>query len=325
MDGFTFRATSGSLGKVNIKHEIEEVRENDAYQIEVKVEDDMIFNDEAIAPKLETTFREIIKSDIYSIKSVTPTIYINKDVKIEENSAVVEPCSSMSFAGTTRIISSDSTDVYRYKFHGLQSETHNLEPMGIHVEEKPYRCSNCEKCCVQKGDFLEHQRLHTDEKSYWCYNCEKTQEHQITHMGKEPYRCSNCDSKFYCQCGLTQHQRTHTGEKPFQCRDCEKFFVYKCALEKHKRTHIDVQPYQCSNCDKYFVNQSSLVKHQSIHKEEKSFQCSQCEKCFVQKDALEEHQRIHRPYQCSICDKCFTRESALIQHQKMHRITRKKI
>ncbi|CAL4066008.1 unnamed protein product, partial [Meganyctiphanes norvegica] len=236
----------------------------------------------------------------------------------------------MSIAGITRIISGNSSDVYRYDFHS----SYDVEHKSVHLDDKPYQCSNCGKVFVQNGDLLKHQRMHMEEKSYQCNSVEQKQKLTPQNIiGQVPYQCSNCDNYFSCQSSLNLHLRTHTGEKPFQCSNCEKCFVFKCALEKHEIMHLVERPYQCSNCDECFAIESSLVQHQKIHNEDSHFHhqilhnednpfhYSHCERDVIEKGTIKEHQRINmgnRSYQCSNCDKYFSRRSALVQHQRIH-------
>ncbi|KAG1649876.1 Zinc finger protein 37 [Nymphon striatum] len=160
--------------------------------------------------------------------------------------------------------------------------------MKTDTKEKPYECSVCSKCFLQKHNLTAHMRTHTTEK---------------------PYECDVCNKCFSRSGNLTKHMRTHTKEKPYGCDLCSKFFAENSSLTKHMRTHTNEKPYECNVCNKCFSESGSLSKHMRTHTNEKPYGCVVCNKRFSQKGRITEHMRTHtneKPYECDVCHKCFS-------------------
>ncbi|KAM4029888.1 LOW QUALITY PROTEIN: uncharacterized protein ACNLHF_022211 [Anomaloglossus baeobatrachus] len=209
-----------------------------------------------------------------------------------------------------------------------KSYRRDLEHETAPTREKPFSCSKCRKCFIQKSNLTRHQKIHTGEKPFSCSECGKcfSQKshlvtHQTIHKGEKPFTCSECGKCFNWKSNFVNHQRIHTGEKPFSCSECGKCFIWKSDLVEHQRIHTGEKPFSCSECGKCFIQRSHLVTHQKTHTGEKPFSCLECGKCFIQKSDLVEHQRIHtgeKPFSCSECGKCFIQRSHLVTHQKNH-------
>ncbi|KAM4034515.1 uncharacterized protein ACNLHF_021153 [Anomaloglossus baeobatrachus] len=200
---------------------------------------------------------------------------------------------------------------------------------GTRVTQKPFTCTECNKCFTHNSYLIKHMRTHTGEKPFPCGECGKCftdnsglTKHQRIHTGERPYQCAQCGKSFTYKADLIKHERIHTGEKPFPCPQCGKCFTDKSGLAKHQRIHTGERPFQCAECGKCFARKSHLGKHQIIHTGEKPFQCPECGRCFARKSHLINHQIIHtgeKPHLCTECGKCFAQRPGLIIHRRTHR------
>uniref|UniRef100_A0A8C1NYT3 C2H2-type domain-containing protein n=1 Tax=Cyprinus carpio TaxID=7962 RepID=A0A8C1NYT3_CYPCA len=175
----------------------------------------------------------------------------------------------------------------------------------IHLEERPYHCTDCGKGFLYPGALGKHQRTHSKknhgtEKTFKCTLCDKSfafkaslTRHKLTHTGERPFLCADCGKAFFSLGELLKHQRYHTGHKPFQCPDCKKSFTQACYLQVHMRHHTGIRPYSCSHCNKSFFSSSRLKRHLRIHTGEKPFQCLDCGKRFQQSYHLKVHFQTH--------------------------------
>ncbi|CAG00298.1 unnamed protein product, partial [Tetraodon nigroviridis] len=71
----------------------------------------------------------------------------------------------------------------------------------IHMGERAFKCSSCDKEFARRNHLAIHLRIHT---------------------GERPHTCPFCKKSFAQRSNLNVHLRTHTGEKPYFCKTCGK-------------------------------------------------------------------------------------------------------
>ncbi|XP_030050372.1 gastrula zinc finger protein XlCGF26.1 isoform X2 [Microcaecilia unicolor] len=199
----------------------------------------------------------------------------------------------------------------------------------IHAGDKPFKCSECDKSFCQKSELQRHNKMaHVEDKPFKCSECDKCfsqkrdlERHKITHTGDKPFKCSECDKCYRRKAHLQLHKMTHTGHKPFKCSECDKSFCQKSELQRHKMAHVGDKPFKCSECDKCFSQKRDLERHKITHTGDKPFKCSECDKCYRRKADLQLHTMNHtgnKPFKCSECDKCFSQKRDLQRHKMSH-------
>ncbi|KAF3430564.1 hypothetical protein E2986_07686 [Frieseomelitta varia] len=97
-----------------------------------------------------------------------------------------------------------------------------------------------------------HMKSHSEERPHKCSVCERgfktlasLQNHVNTHTGTKPHHCKFCDSAFTTSGELVRHVRyRHTHEKPHKCHECDYASVELSKLKRHIRCHTGERPYQ---------------------------------------------------------------------------------
>lgn len=101
----------------------------------------------------------------------------------------------------------------------------------VHGEERPYKCSICDKGFKQLAQMHNHKSIHqvTPDSEKWysirhCDICKRSftnqkclaKHVQSVHCKVKPFVCSLCGYSASRKAMMQLHMRTHTGEKPFK-------------------------------------------------------------------------------------------------------------
>ncbi|ODM96796.1 putative zinc finger protein [Orchesella cincta] len=219
--------------------------------------------------------------------------------------------------------------------------------------EKPFKCSQCEKCFAIKGNMDKHMRSH--DKSRF--------EGEPTHV------CDYCGKAFHVAGTLYHHRRKmHLGlehqyvKRPskmkceVKCPVCGKIFDSRYALWHHKKRVHEEKKFRCDVCSKPFYSNAEALEHVNTHNPDrrlKAYFRHNCSGCppealgFQSKLAIREHWAIahadrklpekykkppkpkeKRPgrgiYECLLCPEVdgkkpsFTWKSSLFKHRKYY-------
>lgn len=128
----------------------------------------------------------------------------------------------------------------------------NLHKRKVHFRElnlKPFQLSFVCQLCGQLLKTIQgyegHMRIHRNEKPFKCTDCDKTfidksslAKHQRVHQNIRPYKCDQCPLKFKTNSALKVHKISiHETEMKYECQICGKRTKMKYNLTMHMKTH----------------------------------------------------------------------------------------
>uniref|UniRef100_A0A8C6PSI6 C2H2-type domain-containing protein n=1 Tax=Nothobranchius furzeri TaxID=105023 RepID=A0A8C6PSI6_NOTFU len=202
--------------------------------------------------------------------------------------------------------------------------------MKSHSEDRPYKCSYCEKKFKNPYVLKRHEREICKSREQ-----KKPKRKETSLASMEPYSeisvegkiCPICSRILPCTADIAKHLRSHSEERPFICVTCEKGFKYKDTLKKHQIIHGHEgtkKPHKvCPVCSRAFDSIKTLNRHLQCHTEDRPYHCIHCKKRFKHMHGLKRHQiyRIHKgefPYVCNKCPEKFRSSNCLTVHQRKH-------
>ncbi|CAK1588394.1 unnamed protein product [Parnassius mnemosyne] len=195
-----------------------------------------------------------------------------------------------------------------------------------------FTCNFCTYTSHRRYLLLRHMKSHSEDRPHKCSVCERgfktiasLQNHVNMHNGVKPHVCKYCNSPFTTSGELVRHIRyKHTHEKPHKCTECDYASVELSKLRRHVRCHTGERPYQCPHCTYASPDTFKLKRHLRTHTGEKPYKCDHCNMCFTQSNSLKAHKLIHnvaeKPvYACELCPtKCGRKTDLRIHVQKLH-------
>ncbi|XP_050361341.1 transcriptional repressor CTCF-like isoform X2 [Nymphalis io] len=207
-----------------------------------------------------------------------------------------------------------------------------LRHMKSHSEERPHKCSICERGFKTIASLQNHVNMHNGVKPHVCKYCkspfttsgELVRHVRYRHTHEKPHKCSECDYASVELSKLRRHVRCHTGERPYQCPHCTYASQDTFKLKRHLRTHTGEKPYKCDHCNMCFTQSNSLKAHKLIHNvsEKPVFACELCPtKCGRKTDLRIHVQKLHtsdKPLKCKRCGKTFPDRYSCKMHNKTH-------
>ena len=106
-------------------------------------------------------------------------------------------------------------------------------------------CNYCNYTTSKRYLLSRHMKSHSEERPHKCSVCERgfktlasLQNHVNTHTGTKPHRCKFCEATFTTSGELVRHVRyRHTHEKPHKCSECDYSSVELSKLKRHMRCH----------------------------------------------------------------------------------------
>ncbi|XP_026182165.1 zinc finger protein 14-like [Mastacembelus armatus] len=221
--------------------------------------------------------------------------------------------------------------------------------MKSHSEDRPYKCSFCEKKFKNPYVLKRHQREICKSKEL-----KKSKRRETQRSNPQPPSdglsegkiCPICSRILPCTADIAKHLRSHSEERPFICVTCEKGFKYKDTLKKHQiiHGHEGIREEQSKTVEQILAeadtqscdDTSGLDKKEShpdapadtsnespsgpVQKgSKKAFKvCPVCSRAFDSVKTLNRHIQCHtddRPYHCVHCKKRFKHMHGLKRHQ----------
>lgn len=177
----------------------------------------------------------------------------------------------------------------------------------IHSDERPCKCTQCDKAFKSSANLYHHKLVHGDVKSFKCPQCNKrfkllmyVKRHQRrTHVANsaKPYKCIQCDSGFIIQSKLRKHvlavHNLNQSAKRHKCTECNKCFNKLGLLREHLREHARDNN-KCTPRHNYSTRSSVLSnQNRSLHGS-LPHKCTPCGKCFKTDRALKRHTSVCR-------------------------------
>lgn len=223
--------------------------------------------------------------------------------------------------------------------------------MKSHSEDRPYKCSFCEKKFKNPYVLKRHQKEICKSRELKKPKRRETQRPNPAPPSEgltEGKICPICSRILPCTADIAKHLRSHSEERPYICITCEKGFKYKDTLKKHQIIHghegireeqsktVEQILAECdATAEKKDANpdvateapeESTAAPVQKVVKKAHKV-CPVCSRTFDSIKTLNRHIQCHtddRPYHCVHCKRRFKHMHGLKRHQ-IYAICHKKI